>query len=99
MILEVAEIFVRPGEQASFEAAMNLALGTITAQAAGMLGYQLLKCVESPSRYLLQVKWRAIDDHMVTYRSSPAREEWRAIVSPFYAKPPAMEHFDVAIAG
>lgn len=98
MILEIAEIHVRPGEQTSFEAAMHRALGTITARAAGMQGYQLLKCMESPERYLLQVKWGAIDDHMVTYRSSPQREEWRAIVSPFYAKPPTMEHFEVSIA-
>jgi heme-degrading monooxygenase HmoA len=95
MILEVAEFRVRPGEQAAFEAAMTCALQTITAKAPGASSYRFTKCVESPERYLLQVTWKKLEDHMVGYRQSAGRDAWRALVSPFYAEPPRMEHFCV----
>lgn len=98
MILEVAEFHVRPGEQAAFEEALGRALRTITARAAGMQSYRLMRSVESPERYIMEVAWEKLEDHMVTYRQSPERDEWRAIVSPFYAWPPLMEHFAVLAA-
>ncbi|QDL39846.1 antibiotic biosynthesis monooxygenase [Rhodoferax sediminis] len=91
-MLEVAEFRIRPGEQAAFEEAIERALRTITAKAAGMKGYRFLKGFESAERYILQVTWEKLEDHMVTYRQSPERDQWRAIVSPFYAQPPLMEH-------
>jgi quinol monooxygenase YgiN len=93
MVLEVAHFQIRPGEQAAFEAAMDRALRTITAKAKGMKGYSFIRGIESPEQYILQVAWEKLDDHMVTYRQSPERDEWRALVSPFYSQPPRMEHF------
>ena|SRR3989442_1520779 len=97
MILEVVEFHVRPGQQAAFEQAMTRALHTITAGVSGVKGYTLIRCMESPERYLLQVTWEKLEDHMVTYRQSPDRDAWRAIVSPFYAQPPVMEHFSPVV--
>jgi quinol monooxygenase YgiN len=95
MILEVAQFRVPLGEEAAFEAAMSLALQTITAKAQGARAYRFTKCVESPGLYMLQVAWDKLDDHMVTYRQSPQRDAWRALVSPYYAEPPRMEHYSV----
>jgi hypothetical protein len=39
--------------------------------------------------------WDSVDDHMVGFRLSPAFTEWRAIVGPFFAEPPVMEHFNL----
>jgi hypothetical protein len=37
--------------------------------------------------------WDALEDHMVGFRQSPAFAEWRAIVGPFFAEAPQVEHF------
>ncbi|QDL38637.1 antibiotic biosynthesis monooxygenase family protein [Rhodoferax sediminis] len=95
MIVKMAEFHVTPSEQEAFEVAMTPALQLITAKAVGMRGYAFMRCIESPKRYLLDVQWETMDDHIVTYRQSPERDKWRALVSRFYAHPPAMEHFTV----
>jgi quinol monooxygenase YgiN len=93
MVLEIAEIYIRRGENEAFEEAIGLALRTITANAKGAAGYSLHKGVELPERYVMQVSWESLEDHMVTYIGTPEREIWRSIVTPFFALPPRMEHF------
>lgn len=97
MFLEVAEIIIRPGEQAEFEAALGHALATITGKAKGVIDYKLLKGVESPERYILQVNWETVEDHTVTYYASPERQVWLTNVRPFFAQPPKMEHFQQVV--
>jgi heme-degrading monooxygenase HmoA len=74
---------------------MSRALQTITAKVKGVIDYSFVRCVESPERYIVKVAWERLEDHMLTYRQSAEREQWRAIVSPFYAEPPKMEHFSI----
>ena len=93
MILEIADIRIHPGKQAEFDAAIQRGLGTVAARAKGMQGYQVNKCIESPERYVLQIFWATLEDHTVGFRESPLFAEWRAIVGPFFAQPPVVEHF------
>ena len=58
-------------------------------------GYKVNRGLESPERYILQVFWDTLDDHMVGFRQSDAFPQWRAIVGPFFAAPPVVEHFDL----
>jgi hypothetical protein len=37
--------------------------------------------------------WETLENHTVDFRESPAFAEWRAIVGPFFAQPPQVEHF------
>ena len=94
MFWGIAEIHIRPGEQE----AIGRTLRTITAKAKGATRYKLHKGVESPERYVLQVSWDSVEDHMVTYINTPECEVWRSIVSPFYARPPKMKHFTLVVA-
>ena len=93
MILEIADIRIRPGEQAAFEAAIRRALETVMSRAAGMRGWKVNHGVESPERYILQVFWDTVEDHTVAFRGGPLFAEWRAIIGPFFAAPPVVEHF------
>jgi len=95
MILEIAEIHIRPGEEAAFEEALGRALHTITAHAEGVKGFLLSKCVETPQRYVLHVTWETLEHHTVIYAENPARETWRAMVRPFFEGTPTMAHFTV----
>jgi heme-degrading monooxygenase HmoA len=93
MILEVADIRIQPGRQAAFDEAIQHGVGTVIAQARGFLGFSVHKGIESPERYVLQISWATLEDHTVGFRESPAFAEWRAIVGPFFAQPPVVEHF------
>ena len=39
--------------------------------------------------------WDTLENHTVDFRGSPAFQDWRALVGPFFAAPPAVEHFDL----
>ena len=93
MILEIADIRIHPGQQAAFDEAIQRALGQTIAQARGCRGWKVNKGVESPERYLLMVFWDTLEDHTVHFRGGPLFTEWRAIVGPFFAAPPQVEHF------
>jgi heme-degrading monooxygenase HmoA len=93
MILEIADIRIHPGQQAGFDEALQRALATVASQASGMLGWTVNKGVESPERYILQISWATLEDHTVGFRESPLFTQWRAIIGPFFAQPPQVEHY------
>ncbi len=93
MILEIADIRIAPGQQAAFEEAIARGLTTVAARAQGMRGYKVNKGIESPERYVLQIFWDTLEDHTVVFRQGPLFAEWRAIIGPFFASPPVVEHF------
>jgi heme-degrading monooxygenase HmoA len=93
MILEIADIRIAPGQQAAFEAAIAHAIATVASRATGMLGATVHHGIESPERYVLQIRWATLEDHTVGFRQGPLFGEWRAIIGPFFAQPPQVEHF------
>ncbi len=95
MILELAEIRIHPGQNAAFEAAVERGISTVAARAAGFQGYKMNRGIESPQRYILQIFWDTLDDHTVAFRQGPLYPEWLAIVRPFAAASPAVEHFEL----
>jgi heme-degrading monooxygenase HmoA len=97
MILELADIRIQPGKQAEFDAAIERGLRTVVSRAQGMRGFKVNKGIESPERYLLQIFWDTLEAHNVGFRESPLFAEWRAIVGPFFAQPPVVEHFTLVV--
>jgi len=93
MILELADIRIQPGRQAEFEAAIVRGVDTVIAHAKGFIGYEIRKGVEFAERYLLMIHWATLEDHTVGFRQSEAFAQWRAIVGPYFAEPPRVEHF------
>ena len=95
MILELADIRIQPGQQAAFDEAIQRAISTVASKARGFQGFKVNKGIENPERYILQIFWDTLENHTVDFRGSPAFTEWRAIVGPFFAAPPVVEHFDL----
>lgn len=95
MILEIADIRIKPGQGAAFEAAVQGALAGVVNRAPGFKGAKVNRGIESPDRYILQIFWEKLEDHTVTFRQSALFAEWRALVGPFFAAPPVVEHFDL----
>lgn len=88
-VIEIAEI--RVTDPAGFEAGVARARPHFLG-AEGCLGLALHRVIEAPDTYRLVVKWRSLQDHMVTFRASAGFQAWRAAVSPFFAGPPMVTH-------
>lgn len=93
MILELADIRIHPGQNAAFEEAIQRGLSTVIAQARGFQGFKVNRGIESSDRYVLQIFWDTLEDHTVKFRGGPLFAQWRAIVGPYFAAPPQVEHF------
>ncbi len=93
MILEIADIRITPGKQTEFDAAIQHGLASVASKAGGFCGFKVQKCIESPERYVLMIWWKTLEDHTVGFREGPLFVQWRAIVGPFFATPPVVEHF------
>ena len=93
MILELADIRIQPGQQAAFETAIAHGIASVISKAQGFRSARVHHGIESPERYVLQIEWETLEDHTVGFRQSPQFAEWRAIVGPFFAGPPVVEHF------
>lgn len=93
MILELADIRIKAGSQEAFDEAIVKGVETVIAKAKGFKGYRIHKGIESPDRYVLMIFWETLENHTVDFRSSAAFQAWRSIVGPYFATPPAVEHF------
>jgi heme-degrading monooxygenase HmoA len=95
MILELADIRIHPGQNTAFEEAIQRGLQTAIQNVKGFQGYKVNRGIENTERYILQVFWSTLEDHTVGFRQSAAFSEWRAIVGPFFATAPVVEHFEL----
>jgi heme-degrading monooxygenase HmoA len=68
---------------------------TVIAHAKGFKGYKVNRSQETPGRYVLMIYWATLEDHTVGFRQSDAFPAWRAIVGPFFAQPPVVEHMEL----
>ena len=92
MILEHCDIQIDPSKQSAFEEAIVRGVETVISKAKGFQGYKVNHSLETPSRYLLLIYWDTLENHTVDFRGSDAFADWRAIVGPFFMKPPVVEH-------
>jgi heme-degrading monooxygenase HmoA len=97
MILELAILDVRPGQDAAFDAAFREASSIIAAM-PGFRGLELHRCVEAASRYALLVRWERLEDHVVSFRRSAEYGRWRELLHRFYDPFPTVEHFEAVLS-
>lgn len=93
MVLEVAVLNVKPELISEFEAAFGIA-EPIISSTPGHLSHELLRCVETPNRYILLVRWRRLEDHTEGFRKSAGYQDWKKLLHHFYEPFPTVEHYD-----
>ena len=93
MILEVAKLDVKPGQESEFESAFEKAQQIISSM-NGYVSHQLQKCIEKPNRYILLVYWETLEDHTKGFRESDEYQQWRAMLHHFYDPFPTVEHYE-----
>ena len=98
MILEIAQIDVKPGMDAEFESGVTKA-GPLFKRAKGCKAMTLQKSHENPARYRLFVQWDTLENHMIEFRASADFQEWRKLVGHCFATPPVVEHVREVMKG
>jgi heme-degrading monooxygenase HmoA len=92
MVLEIALIDVRPGQEDAFATAYARAR-PIVATTPGCRSVRMTRGIESPSRFVLLVEWDSVEAHLETFRGSDRFVRWRAIIGEYFARPPLVEHY------
>jgi quinol monooxygenase YgiN len=90
MILEIAEMSVKPGSEKEFTEAHATASEAF-GPAEGMLSARLTQGVETPTKFVLLVEWADIAAHE-RYRGTEQYGHWRAAIGPYVAGPAAVQH-------
>jgi len=98
VITEIAQIEVKPGMEAEFEAGVKNA-APIFKRAKGCSGMALRRSIEKPNRYRLFVDWETLENHTVDFRGSADFQEWRKLVGHCFASPPDVEHVQQVVKG
>lgn len=96
--LEIAQIDIKDGTNAAFEEAVTKA-APLFRRSKGCLSMELHRSHELPNRYRLFVQWATLENHTVDFRASEEFAQWRALVSPYFEAPPAVEHVTLAVKG
>ena len=97
MILEVAIMKIKPDLIEKFEAVFPQA-AAISASTPGYISHEMERCVETKGKYHYLIRWESIEAHMVNFRQSPRRDEFRKLLGEFFVEPPVAEHFE-AVTG
>jgi heme-degrading monooxygenase HmoA len=92
MIVEHAEFSIAEADAKKFEAAYAQAK-ELLAQTEGFLRAHLHRGVERPGNYLLLVGWESVEAHSVNFRESDRFSQWRALIGPYFAADPVVEHY------
>ena len=98
MVIEIAQIDVKPGMENDFEAGVKSAV-PLFKRAKGCSGMTLQRSHEKPARYRLFVEWETLENHTVDFRGSPDFQEWRKLVGHCFASPPDVEHVREVVHG
>lgn len=92
MVLEIARFSIIPGREDDFAAAYAQARELLVAS-PGCRTIRMTRGIESPSSFVLMVEWDSLEDHEVGFRQSERFPAWRGHIGPFFAEPPAVEHY------
>ena len=98
MVLEIAQIDIKPGLETEFETGVGKAV-PLFKRAKGCRSLSLQRSVEKPGRYRLFVGWNTVENHTVDFRGSADFQEWRKLVGHCFASPPEVEHTREAVKG
>jgi quinol monooxygenase YgiN len=82
-----------PSERAEeFETAYARAAAALQAS-EHCYGWELSRCVEDPTHYILRIEWDSVDGHVQGFRSSTGFRQFMSDVGPYYSDTEEMRHY------
>jgi quinol monooxygenase YgiN len=92
MVLERAEVMIKPGMMDEFlEVFVSKAL-PLTAQFTGLISFKGMRGVEDADSVMFLAEWESVDAHLAS-RPEPAHEAFRQVVLPFVSGAKQTVHF------
>ena len=92
MVLERAEMIIKPGMMEEFLGVLKEQALPLTAQFTGCLSFRALRGIEDADSVMLLAEWESIEAHLAS-RPELAHEEFRRIVLPYTAGAKQTVHF------
>jgi len=92
VILEIATLRVRTGDQAAFEAAFDKAQRLLPG-IDGYASHELRGSLECAQTYVLLTEWHAIEDVTLGFRKSADFARWHQLLASFVERPPQIDYF------
>ena len=95
MVVDRAQIDIKPGEEDAFVASVRWAAADVLPQAQGYRSVRLYRGIESPSRFLMLVEWDSLEDHERFRDTSELVGSWLERLRGYVAGPPEVGHFEL----
>lgn len=94
MIVEYIRYTIPADRRGAFERAYADAQPVLDAS-PHCLGYELSRCAEDASQYVLRIEWDSAEGHMQGFRKSPEFRTFFAAVRPFVNDIQEMRHYEL----
>lgn len=92
MVLERAEIFIKPGMMDAFLEVLNGEAIPLTRTFTGIISFKAMRGVEEPNSIMFLAEWPSIEVHLES-RPEPAHAKFRELVMPFVDHAKVTTHY------
>ena len=92
MIVEYIRYTIPAAESAAFESDYARAARSLDAS-GHCQAYELTRCVDEPTCYILRIEWDSADGHMKGFRGSEVFQSFFAAIGPYLSRIAEMRHY------
>jgi quinol monooxygenase YgiN len=92
MIVEYVRYMIAQKRADAFEAAYAQARESLDASPE-CLGYELSRCTEDASSYVLRIEWESVEAHLAGFRKGPRFPVFLSAIKPFVSDIVEMRHY------
>jgi quinol monooxygenase YgiN len=93
MVIEYVRYKI-PAEQADQFVSAYATAADALHKSTHCLGFELSRCTEEPTSFILRIEWDSIEGHMEGFRKSPEFRTFFASVRPFVGNLEEMRHYE-----
>ncbi len=95
MILEIAEVEIKEGQEEQFEQAFTVAVEKCLKNSSGYIKHQLVRGIENKSNYKFLIYWETLESHTIGFRESDNFVMWRNKIGEYFVSPPVVFHYNL----
>jgi quinol monooxygenase YgiN len=93
MVIEYVRYAI-PADKADEFVAAYATAGEALRKSSHCLGFELSRCMEEPTSFILRIEWDSVEGHMEGFRKSPEFRAFFASVRPFVGQLEEMRHYN-----
>jgi heme-degrading monooxygenase HmoA len=90
--VEIIRYTIVEEQRGMFEEAYRKA-GVVLQSSPYCLGYEIIRGIDEPQRYIVRIHWTSKEDHLQGFRQSKEFGSFFNLVKPFYSNIDEMKHY------